>query len=110
MEHGGRTYVVSPEPTSFCWSYTHDAIMLFKGEENYNFTVDTIPYFLSVLPEADKPKTRKRVKLTEMFEEAARVLEQNEPAGYAVELAQGLMQHKDEIMRSWKLHEHLDQT
>jgi hypothetical protein len=110
MEHGGRTYVVSPEPSSFCKAFVKNAIRLFTGERKYSFAVDTIPYFLSVLPEADKPKTRKRVKLTEMFEEAARVLEQNEPDGYAVELAQELMQHKDEIMRSWKLHEHLDQT
>jgi hypothetical protein len=105
MEQGRRIHVVSPEPTSFCWSFTANAIKLFSGELHYSFTVDTVPFFLSVLPLADNPKIRKRVKLAKMLEEAARVLEEDQPQGYALELARQLKQHEDEILRSWKLHE-----
>lgn len=118
MPYGKGTEVISPEPTSFCVGYPLQTIKYFTRGAAYDSAVDDIPYLISALPHADDANMRRQMfkrrggemKLEIMFDEASRVLdEKDEGRPLAKQLANDLLEQRDEIFRLWKLHEHLDQ-
>ena len=108
---GRREKVVSPDPTSYCDSFTKYALKLLRMEQSYNFSVDAVPYFISALPYADSPKFRKFIKLQEMMDEVDKIMQAaNEYPELVQELAKQLKEREEEIWENWKSLEHLDQA
>lgn len=104
-------HIISPDPTAFCEGFTGAALKLLRNEQSYNYSVDTVSYFVSALPYADDVKFRKYIKLQEMLYEADKVMQKpGVHSDLAQDLARELKEREDEIWKNWKTLEHLDQS
>jgi hypothetical protein len=107
---GRHEHIISPDPTAFCEGFTGTALKLMRNEQDYNYSVDTVSYFVSALPYADNAKFRKYIKLQEMLDETDKIM--NKPGVHsdiAQDLARQLKEREGEIWKNWITLEHLDQ-
>jgi len=104
-------HIISPDPTAVCEGFTEAALKLMQNEQSYNYSVDTVSYFISALPYADDPKFRKYIKLREMLDEADKIMQKPGVHSELVQdLARQIKEREGEIWKNWKTLEHLDQS
>ena len=97
VKSGKEMSDISPEVSYWCQKFVYCAIKALESNSLYSVTYVCIPYFLSALPHVVDETWRKRTKFPRLFE----LLEEPSLTGPALEFAQTLQSHRQEIEDKW---------